>query len=218
MTLERYKRKRVKAIGDEYTKCMNRNGDIILATILTLAYDKYHQAQLNRICAESRMTYHDAERSAETFNDIFGTELPTDAFLPDTEKRVNAAIVYYQEYKKQRDSMPSFGYEAEDLDTFCKMLFHQPWYRHLTWFVANNSTGYVYAMRGVYEYVMGNVSFEQMKMCFKTFMPPQGLRDMSDTEVRMFVRTMFRLVAEFKDHVDLRRARKNNVRAYKTKD
>ena len=208
--LDRYRRIRIRAIADEYAHCLNRNGDIILATILTMAYHEYHQAQLNRICAETDMTWLDAERSADTFNDIFGTDIPTEAFMPDKEKRVNDAIEHYRNYQEQRKSFPFMGFEKEDLDAFCKMLFHQPWLHHLTWFIANNSTGYMYAMRGVYEYVMGNISEEQMRMCFRTFMPPDGLRDMSDREIRMFAKTMFRLVAEFKDLSKLRKKRKES--------
>lgn len=204
--IERYRFSRTEALRREYIHTARRQRQASLAALLCIAFDEYHQMCLNRVCSEGDTTYSEAEMMAGLFGEMFQMDISADAFLPD-ERKADEAIGHYRKYAEYRKMMPSLGYDEGDLDAFCKQVEHAAWRLGLIPFYAFNSVGYVYAMRGVYDYLCGSVTKEQMQRMLVIFYPPD-LRKMDDGEVRRFAKMMFRAVREFQDIADKRKERK----------
>ena len=214
VALDRYKTTRFEALQKEYLHTNNRRRQITLAVVLSVAFDEFHQARVNSVCANAKTTYLEAEQAADFFGNMFDMEVPIDAFLP-SEKRVDAAIDHYQKYAEHRKIIEMFGYKQDDMDAFFKQIEHGAWKMGLTTFLMFNSIGYEYAIRAVYDYIEGTISLEQMQKGLVVFYPPE-LRPMSKAHLFAFSKTMFRLVREFEELVEKRQKRaenKNNVNA-----
>lgn len=194
-----------------FEKIARRNRNTTLAAMLCVTYDAYHQMQLYRICAQSKCSYAEAERKAVEFSDVFGMDIPTEAFLPNEDKFSNLALDCYNVYQKHRVMFEEIGFSAEDADAFCKMVFFSPTQYDMWHFRAFNSMGYMYSMIAVYDYVVGKCGLGQLMMSMRIF-EPGGMKPMTDIQIRAFVKTMIKVVNAFLDIVNKRDERNEKKR------
>ena len=189
-----------------FEKAAIRNRYATIAAMLCVAYDSFHRMQLNRVCAQNHLSYQEAERQSEEFSDAFGVDVPTEAFLPNEEKYSDEAISCYQEYIKNRSLLTQIGFSTADVDAFCKMVFFDPDRYGMCHFRAFDSVGYALAMVGVYDYLCGAISEEQLALAMQVY-EPSGIQPMSKRGVRAFIRTMYRIVEVFEYIVNKRAER-----------
>ena len=202
--LDRYKRSRVESLRREYEHCGERLANVALAAFLSMAYDNFEQMNINRICANSNMSYQSAERVAEMFTEMFNMDVPAENFLPNAEKYTNNAIGYYCQYKDNRKRIEDFGYTGEDLDAFCKMVFYSSEKCGLGMFAAFNSIDYRRCIQSTYLYLIGNIDYGQFVGEMKIFIPPRSLEPMTEKQMKTFIKTMIRVVNTFKEVADKR--------------
>lgn len=177
-----------------------------IAAMLCVAYDSFHRMQLNRICAQNHMSYQEAERQSAEFSDVFGVDIPTEAFLPNEEKYSNDAIEWYKEYMENRKLLINMGYSVSDVDAFCKMVFYNPEKYDMCHFRAFNSVGYAISMVSVYDYLCG-----ACKEVVMTTFEPSGMQPMNEKGIRGFIKTMYKVVNAFYDIV-IKRAERDETR------
>lgn len=190
-----------------FEKVAARNRMATIAAMLCVAYDSFHKMQLNRICAQSDISYQEAEARSVEFSDAFGVDIPTEAFLPDEEKYSNDAIDNYREYQENRKLLTQMGYTTYDVDAFCKMVFYNPEKYDMCHFRAFNSVGYAISMVSVYDYLCGSCNEVIM-----TIFEPSGLQPMDEKGIRAFIRTMYKVVYTFGQIVELRAMRNEKIR------
>lgn len=198
MVLDRYKKIRLDTLRMEYDHCAARYVDVALAATLCVAFDNFEQMNLNRICANSDTTYQEAEELAEAFSEVFDLDVPVENFMPNTDKRSDMVIHYYNLYKEDRESIVGFGYAKEDLDAFCKMAFYQPHKNGLGQFVAFNSVDYKRNITSVYRYLYGGIDFFMLQRGMTSYTPPSDLKPMTRKQVMAFVRTMKKVLDTFR--------------------
>ena len=183
-------------------KAAARNRQATIAAMLCVAYDSFHKMQLNRICAQNKMSYQEAESHSVEFSDAFGVDIPTEAFLPNEEKYSNDAIEWYKEYMENRKLLIHMGYSVGDVDAFCKMVFYNPEKYDMCHFRAFNSVGYAISMVSVYDYLCG-----ACKEVVMTTFEPSGIQPMNEKGIKAFIRTMYKVVDVFFQMVELRAER-----------
>lgn len=210
IALDRYNTGRLAALEKEVYHIQRRMRQFSLAAMIVLVYDEYHHMELSRICANGNMSYQEAEDCAEKYSEVFDMEVPVSAFLPD-EKHYDRAIEHFEKYKEFREVFTQFGYEVADVDAFCKQVENGAHTIGLQCLYAYNSVGYVYAMRGVYDYICRSVNFNQMMQTLQLYFPPK-LKPMTKAQRYIFTKTMFRAVREFEDIANKRMIRKHKKR------
>lgn len=188
-------------------KAAARNRQATIAAMLCVAYDSFHRMQLNRICAQNHMSYQEAERQSAEFSDVFGVDIPTEAFLPNEEKYSDEAIDYYKDYVENCKLLTQIGYTTYDVDAFCKMVFYNPEKYDMCHFRAFNSVGYAISMVSVYDYLCGSCNEVIM-----TIFEPSGLQPMNEKGIKAFIRTMYKVVDVFSRMVELRAERYEKTR------
>ena len=206
MVLDSFTNSGVLKAKTAFDKAARRNREVAIVTMLCLSYDAFHKMQLYRICSDSNLSYQEAESQSEMFSNVFGVDIPTEAFLPNKDKFSNMAIHSYNEYKKSRRLLTSIGYSESDVESFCKMVFYNPEQYDLCFFRALNSAGYAVSMVGIFDYVCGVCSLEQLSNVM-VILEPSGMKPMNQTQIKEFVKTMFKVLDAFYDIVQLRRSR-----------
>ena len=210
MLLDRFTSQRLDVLRKEYAHVSRRYREISLVSTLCVAFDAFNQMQLNRISAESDITYQEAENTADALGEVFGMEIPASAFLPD-EKRIDKAIEFYKKYKSMSELIVYYGYEQEDLDAFCKQIFYDPWKYKLGTFKTFVSTGYMYNMIAACDYVYGRISAEQLNKAMFKFIPP-SLLPMDKDDIRCLIKTMIRALWVFEDIAEKRKTRRRKAK------
>lgn len=193
-------------VMERLRRMARRRRQITLATALCIIFDDYHKMMLYRRCLDNTNTYEQAEEMAERFSEIFGMDVPVGVFLPD-ERNYDRSIEQYRLYKKHGAVIEQFGYTQEDLDAFCRQVEYAPYKTGLQTFFAMNSIGFMYAMKGVFDYTNGLIGKDQLEILMAVYSPP-GMRLMTKAQRYCFAKTMFRLVREFDCIVEKRRSRK----------
>lgn len=206
MILDRYTDSRRRMIHRDVYKVTKRYTDILLAATLCVAYDAFHRMMLHRTVSEADSTYDEAEKAAGVFSGIMGVDVPVTAFLPDSQS-YDKAIECFKDYRKQKDSMPLFGYDPEDLEAFCRQVEYGAWKIGLMSFFALNSVGYMYNMVAVVSYVNGDIDARQLEKNMVKFSPPK-LVPMTGRDIRHFIRVMIKTVGAFKEIAAKRTIRK----------
>ena len=212
--LDNYRTDVLQEAQRKYFRVLRRHRQITLAAVLCVAFDEFHHTSVLRNCVNAKTTYIEAEEMADFFGGLFDMDIPTEAFLPN-DRQYDEAIDHYRKYCEHRKVMKDFGYEENDLDAFCNMVEHKAWEAGLNDFYTFNSIGFMYAMVSVYDYISGAIAFERLKEMMVVFIPPD-ITPMTERQVRLFARTMFRLVKEFEEVVEKRakrREKQNNVNA-----
>ena len=209
LALDLYRKSHIQHTIDMVAHWQNRQRQIIEVALLSLCYHYYHTTQLNRVCADSTMSFEEAEHAALAFGRIFDEDIPVDAFLPNADKQIDDSIESYKHYKDLRETLTELGYEAEDVDAFCKMVYHSPDKCGMWSYRSYCSIQFSQMMVAVWDYLEGQLDYPGLvAKIVKYDFSKKMAAPLTKREVRFFVRQMIKSSQLFHSIIWKRRARR----------
>ncbi len=185
---------------------MRRNRRVELAALLCATYNAFQSYTLYSVCANSEFSYTEAEQMSEEYSSMFGVEIPTSAFLPNADKYSDLSIHFYKEYSRCCKELDGKGYDKGTVDAFCNMVLNGAEGYRLQMFRSLNAFGFSQSMMTFYAYVKGAANIEELKNGMVIF-GHGGMQRMTPSMIKLFIRTMYRVVYAFEDIATKRKER-----------
>ena len=179
-----------------------RAQDVTLACKLTHVYGKYHLAMLHRQLAmsEERITYQQAERTAEMMNQITVFRSSPSDFLHTQEESTDESIDTYKEFRLLVEEYSDEQFVPSVVERFCKMVYEEE--EHFILFKPFCNLYFSVYADALLWYQQGKIDYKTFCMEYQELSWMDGKRTPLDgRRLKMYIMSMREVVEAYKKYL-----------------